>query len=478
MNSVADAVAERREHFGLIRASENYADGKSVFDFLSRLTDLGNAERFAYENAETLRYCQPYGAWMIFDGKRWVRDNSNAIVSLVKKSIRGGYAAISQMTDGSRRAEIAGWLAASESASRVRACTELAKSELPGIPEQFDADPWLLNLENGTLDLRTLALRAHDSDDLITKFAGSRYDPDALCPVWEATLDRVFAGNERLIDYVRRTFGYALTAETSEQCLFVAYGAGANGKTTILRAISDMMGDYAMSTPTDSLLVKREGGIPNDLARLKGARLVTATEADQGRRLAESLVKQLTGGDPITARFLHAEYFQFYPTFKLFLATNHKPVIRGTDHAIWRRIRLIPFEVTIPTAEQDPDLPAKLHEECSGILNWCLLGLEEWKAERLGYPEEIREATDGYRLEMDDVGAFLDEAFEADPGGMISVRTVYEGYEKWRSENGGPEISKRKLAGTLRERGFDDVRRNDGTYFIGIRERSGEREDE
>lgn len=465
-----DRVAARREHFELIRSHS--IDGSS-FEFLSQLTDLGNAERFAFEFVDCVRYCDPFGFYLVHDGRRWVRDEQNTITNLVKKMIRGGYAEISRITDSDRRARIAEHLSRSESAARIRACTELVKSELPVMPDQLDADLWLLNLENGTLDLRTLELRPHSADDLVTKLAGTHYDPDALCPTWEATLDRVFGKQERLIDYFRRACGYSLTAETGEHCLFFMIGSGANGKSTVLGALLELMGDYAAQTGADTFLSKRSDQIPNDLARLKGARLVSAIEADQGRRLAEGLVKQLTGGDKIAARFLHAEWFEFRPAFKLFFASNHKPVIRGTDLGIWRRIRLIPFEVTIPAEEQDPELPAKLREELAGILNWCLLGLEEWKAERLGYPEEIATATAAYRAEMDDLGAFLDECCVLKNYALTSCTKLTELYENWRSENGGPEISKRKLAAILRERGFDSVKKENGVHFLGIEARNG-----
>ena len=244
-------------------------------------------------------------------------------------------------------------------------------------------------------------------EHFITKLAPVNFEPDAACPRWLEFLSRIMDGNEQLIDFLQRAVGYALTGETSEQCLFIFYGSGANGKSTFLQTMSYVLGDYSMSTPTETLLVKRRGAIPNDVARLKGARFVIACEADAENRLAESLIKQMTGGDTISARFLHQEWFDFEPTHKVFFGTNHKPVIKGTDYAIWRRIRLVPFEITIPEGERDKNLPEKLKAEADGILAWAVQGCLVWQQQGLGVPEEVKAATDSYREEMDILGEFL-----------------------------------------------------------------------
>jgi putative DNA primase/helicase len=276
------------------------------------------------------------------------------------------------------------------------------------------------------------------------------------------------AGNADLIRYLQRIFGYALTGDTREQCFFILHGVGANGKTTMTTAMANAVGGYAQHTPTETLLVKRNDTIPNDIARLHGTRLVTAAEADFDRRLAEALVKQMTGGDKMTARFLHGEFFEFTPTFKVFLAVNHKPVVRGTDHAIWRRIRLVPFEVTIPDAEQDKALPEKLESERAGLLRWAVEGCLAWQREGLEPPKAVTEATADYRDEMDAVGAFLDECCTRDPGAETTAARLFERYSEWCEEHSEKPMSKIELGARLAEKGFTRGRTKAGRFWRGL----------
>jgi putative DNA primase/helicase len=271
-----------------------------------------------------------------------------------------------------------------------------------------------------------------------------------------------------LIRYVQKALGYALTGDTREQCLFILCGTGANGKTTLMTAVAAAVGDYSQHTPTETLLVKRNETIPNDVARLHGARLVTAAEAECNRQLAEALVKQLTGGDKITARFLHKEFFEFIPTFKFFLGVNHKPVIKGTDHAIWRRIRLIPFNVTIPTAEQDRLLPAKLEAERAGILRWMVEGCLAWQQEGLEPPGAVTNATEDYRERMDTVGAFIDECCIQDSELKTASRGLYEAYTKWSEMHGETPMNPSDFGARLGERGLTPYRTKTERGWCGL----------
>ena len=269
----------------------------------------------------------------------------------------------------------------SSSKGGIRAMIDVAKW-LPDVTVSvglFDRDPMLLNCSNGTLDLRNGEIRGHDPPDLITKMVPVAYDPQATCPVWEAFVDRTMESDRSKIEFLQRALGYSLTGITSEQCLFVLHGSGANGKSTLMETIRELLADYAMHTTTSSLLQSKSSPIRNDLARLNGARCVSAVEIGMGRRLDEALVKQLTGGDQVTARYLYNEYFEYKPTFKLFIAANHKPDIRGVDHGIWRRIHLIPFNVTIASDDIDRDLPSKLRAELPGILAWAVRGCRQWQ---------------------------------------------------------------------------------------------------
>jgi putative DNA primase/helicase len=417
------------------------------------LTDLGNAERLVAGHGENIRYCYTWRKWLVRTTARWERDEAGRIHRLAKGRVRGIYREASDAEDEERRKALAKHAAASESEARIRAMIELAKSEVPVTPDELDSDPWLLNVLNGTIDLRTGELREHRREDLITKLAPVEYDPNATAPTWEAFLKRVLPGEE-LRAFVQRAAGYSATGDTSEQCIFIHHGPGANGKTTFQEAIAAALGDYAMRTPTETLLVKRAGGVPNDVARLKGARLVAASETEEGRRLAESLVKDLTGQDTISARFMWAEWFDFKPTHALHLSTNHKPEIRGTDPAIWRRIRLIPWAVTIPPNEQDKKLTEKLRGELPGILAWVVRGCSEWLRQGLKAPEEVRQATKAYRAEMDVLAAFLADCCVRGDDEEAFAGELWGAWKRWSEETGEQTGSQKRFGGRLAERGF------------------------
>ncbi|HLI51013.1 MAG TPA: phage/plasmid primase, P4 family, partial [Thermomicrobiaceae bacterium] len=355
------------------------------------LSDLGNAERLIARSGADMRYCDLWKRWLVWDMTHWRTDDTLRVASLAKTAVRHIYDEVGLVEDSEERKRLAKFAIASESSSRIKAMLELGQSEpgVPVTPDDLDADSWLLTATNGTIDLRTGALGPHDRAHLITKAVNAPYDPTADCPVFLAFLRQIMAGDEEMTGFLQRAIGYSLTGSIREQVAFIAWGAGSNGKSTLFDLLLDLLGDYAMQTPTDTLMAKRQDAIPNDVARLRGARFVAAVETEDGRRLSEPLVKQLTGGDRVTARFMRAEWFEFSPTFKLWLATNHKPVIRGTDHAIWRRIRLIPFTVTIAEADQDKELPAKLRAEMPGILRWAIDGCLSWQRDGLGVPEAV-----------------------------------------------------------------------------------------
>jgi putative DNA primase/helicase len=416
-------------------------------------TDLGNAERFVADHGEAVRYCYPWRKWIVRTRARWERDEAGQVHRLAKETVRGIYREASAAEEEDRRKALAKHAAASESETRIRAMIELAKSEVPISPHELDSDPWLLNVLNGTIDLRTGDLQGHRREDLITKLAPVEYDPDAPAPTWEAFLERVLPG-EDLRAFVQRAVGYSATGDTSEQCMFIHHGPGANGKSTFQETAAAVLGDYAMRTPTETLLVKRSGGVPNDVARLKGARFVTASETEEGRRLAESLVKDLTGQDTISARFMWAEWFDFKPTHALHLSTNHKPEIRGTDAAIWRRIRLIPWTVYIPPAEQDRRLAEKLREELPGVLAWIVRGCLAWQRDGLRAPEEVRKATMAYRAEMDVLAAFLADCCVRDENEEAFAGELWGAWKRWCEETGEQHGTQKRFGGRLAERGF------------------------
>jgi putative DNA primase/helicase len=418
-------------------------------------TDTGNAERLADRHGANLRYCHPWGKWLLYDGTRWRVDDRGAVVRLAKDTARSIFEEAREAPSDAAANQLGKWASSSLSESKLRAMISLAQSEpgIPVLPDELDASPDLLNVLNGTIDLRTGQLREHRRQDLITKISPLEYAPAARAPAWETFLERVLT-SEELRSFVQRAVGYSATGDTSEQCMFINHGTGANGKSTFQETISAALGDYAMRTPTEMLLARRSDSVPNDVARLKGARFVSASETEEGRRLAESRIKDLTGQDTITARFMKAEWFDFAPTHKLWLSTNHKPEIRGTDAAIWRRIRLVPWTISIPPAEQDKKLPEKLRSELPGILAWVVQGCLQWRRGGLQAPEEVRQATGAYRSEMDVLAAFLEECCLLRPDAMAFANNLYTAYKEWGETNGEPIEKQRRFGMRLTERGL------------------------
>lgn len=427
-------------------------------------TDVGNSQRLIAHHGQDLRYCFPWGSWLVYDGTRYAVDESGEIHRRAKQTVKEIYREAASAADDETRKALAKHAVRSESENRIQAMISLAKSEAPVMPAELDASPWLLNVSNGTVDLRTGALLEHRREDLLTKLAPVKYDPEASAPVWQATLERVLP-SEEVRAFFKRLCGYAITGDVSEHILPVLYGTGANGKSTILNALLEAAGEYGMQAAPDLLIAKR-GGHPTEVADLFGMRLVASIEVEDGRRLAEALVKSLTGGDKVRARRMRQDFWQFDPTHTAFLCTNHKPEIRGTDNAIWRRIRLIPFTETIPPAEQDKKLPEKLRAELPGILTWCVEGCLEWQREGLQAPDEVRRATGAYRSEMDVIGAFLRDECEVGPDFKASFESVYDRYAEWCAEGGEKAETRRKFNARLKERGtFTDRRSGHGGSY-------------
>ncbi len=364
--------------------------------------------------------------------------------------------------------ELAKYAKASESETKLSAMERLAQSAVAVLPDVFDRDPWLLNVQNGTLDLRTGVLSPHTRSQLITRYIDVPYDQEASCPLWEDFLDVIFCGNQDLISYVWKAIGYNLTGMIGEQCFFLLHGLGANGKSTFLSVLSGLMADYGSHTPFTTFLYKDRESSSNDLARLRGARVVTAQEMDQGKRLAEPLIKSITGGDKISCRFLYGEYFDFVPSFKLWLAANHKPIVTGTDHAIWRRIHLIPFSFTVPPEQQDSRLGDKLAAELPGILSWAVRGCLQWQASGLCPPASVVSATEEYRAEMDTLGAFLEECCLINQQAVVKSSALYNTYIGWCKQNGETELTQTAFGRQLTERGFVKERNKASRLWKGL----------
>lgn len=434
------------------------------------LTEMGNAERLVAQYGPKIRYCYTLHKWLVWDGKRWADDTRGRTTRYAKAMVRSIYGEAEAEEDDKKRQEIVKHAVRSESDKAIRAALSLAQSEVPIQPDELDSDAtdWLLNCQNGTLDLRTGEVLKHTPAHFITKIARAPYNPTAECPTWLKFVRDIMGGNQQLVTFLQRAVGYSLTGSIREQVLFLPFGNGQNGKSTMLDTLAWTFGDYATQAAPSTFMMKKSEAVPNDVARLKGARFVSAVETEDGQRMAESLVKQITGGDIVTARFMRAEFFEFKPSLKLWLATNHKPVIRGTDTAIWRRIRLIPFEVRI--TNPDKDLPEKLKAEAAGILAWAVQGCLDWQRDGLTCPLEVQAATDAYRNEMDVVSAFLDERCIFAPHAVqVASKVLYAAYEAWCNESGERAISKRKFNDRIREKDVDEFRgTGNQPFWLGV----------
>jgi putative DNA primase/helicase len=434
------------------------------------LTDVGNGERLIEKFGKDLRYCHHYQSYLVWDGNRFRIDDQGKVFELAKETIRDitTEAAANTLMPGDIKKALMRHAAQSEQYSRIRAMVSLAQSDrrITVVLDQLDANRHYLNCLNGTLDLGSGKLLPHEKKHLITKIIPVAYDPKAQCPLFLGFLNRILGGNAELIAYLQRAFGYTLSGETKEQCLFVLYGTGANGKSTLLETIRRMMGDYARNADFRTFMFQLNTTIRNDLARLVGARLVTATEVEEGMRLSEVLVKQVTGGEPLTVRLLYRECFEYYPEFKVFIGANHKPVIKGADHGIWRRIRLIPFNVTLDKDHIDKDLPEKLHSELPGILTWAVKGCQDWMAHGLTEPEAVKRATETYHEDMDDLADFIGEMCEISPQASAGTKTFYDQYRQWCQVNKLDALGKKEFGAKLEAKGHGKTKAKGGNYFF------------
>jgi putative DNA primase/helicase len=427
-------------------------------------TDLGNARRLVAQHGPNIRCCHQWRRWLIWDGTRWLVDETGEIERLARQTVASVYWEAGEEADSADRKKLAAWAIRSEAEAKLRAMVNLARAEpgVPVTPYQLDADPWLLNCLNGTLHLRTGELFEHRRENLCTKIVPVAYDPEAACPRWDEFLLEIMGNNRPLVAYLQRVLGYTLTGSTQERVFFLLHGEGDNGKSTFVETIRRILGDYAITTEFSTFLVQKSERVRDDVADLVGARFVSAVEADAGKQFAEALVKRLTGGeDQVKARQLYAKLFGFKPQCKFFLAVNHKPAIRGTDNAIWNRVHLIPFRVVIPKKKQDKSLVAKLRSEWPGILAWMVHGCLTWQKEAgLHPPKEVLAATQSYRAEMDTLGAFLDECCFVDAGATVTVGDLYAVFLTWGG--GTYKWSRQNFGMRLKERGYTQVRRGKG----------------
>lgn len=436
------------------------------------LSDDGNAHRLVDQHGRDIRYVGAWG-WLVWDGCRWLRDETGVATALARETVQTIYQEALEEEDKARRKAVNAWAFRSEAAARIEAMVRLARADrkIAVEPEVFDADPWQLNCPNGVLDLRTGDLRPHKRDDMLTKVTGVRYNPEAACPRWMSFLEKIMP-DEEVREFLRRAVGYSLSGITREKIMIMLHGTGDNGKTVFLETVRAVMGDYAMGTPSATLVNRKADAIPNDVARLRGARFVTASETREGAQLASEFIKEITGGDKITARFMRAEWFEFTPEFKLWLATNHPPVITDFGDAIWRRMRLIPFTVAVPKAEQIPRdvLLEGFMQEAAGILNWAVAGCLAWQNDGLKEPTAVMLATETYRDDMDWFGEFIHECCVAEESAITPTMNLYDVFRRWSLMRGDTKPwSVGSFGRQLKQRGFAPGRTRTGEKgFHGI----------
>jgi putative DNA primase/helicase len=427
-------------------------------------SDEALALRFTERYAEKLRYVAAWSKWLIWNGQYWQFDDTLKAFDFARRICRGAASECDKK-----------FANAIASAKTVAAVERLARADrrLAATVDQWDADPWLLNTPGGVVDLRTGECRPHDPGYYMTKIAGVA--PDASCSInyWSGFLDRVTGGDAELVHFLQRVVGYALTGATREHALFFLYGTGANGKSTFLNTITGAMGDYCRTAPIETFTASTSERHPTDLAGLRGARLVSAVETEEGRRWAESKIKALTGGDKISARFMRQDFFEFTPQFKLLIAGNHKPGLRSVDEAIRRRFYLIPFTVTIPAEERDPGLLEKLKTELPGILHWMIEGCLQWQQHGLAPPAVVTAATAAYLEAEDAIAAWIADCCEIDPNHWERRNDLFASWSAWAERAGEYAGSLKRFLERLETRpGIIAKRHSHGRGLYGLRLRS------
>jgi putative DNA primase/helicase len=474
----------------LQRISQSAAKYQTDFD----TTDLGNARRLVARHGQDFRFVPKWNKWLVWNGERWVKDEKGTTVELwAKFTVETIIAEAVSAPRDDRRSALHKWYKSSQSQKLIRSMVESARSE-PGIvvsPDLLDADPWLLNCKNGTLDLRSGKLNPHDRTDLITKTAPVVYDPNARLDLWDRYLREVTGNSGEMMEFLQRATGYSLTGDTREEKFFLLHGPAAAGKSTFIEAVKAAMGDYAQTSAFETFLTgHRRSGPTNDIAELAGARFVSSVEVDDARQLAEALVQQLTGGDRVSARHMFSENFTFAPQFKIWFAANYAPEVKSYSEATWRRLLLVPFEQVIPEDRRDPHVKETLRNpDAAGpaILAWAVRGCLNWQQGGLGVPPEVRKATAALREEMDlndPVGAFLADRCDLvmvpdniDPADLtlensVTARTLYNTFSTWSALEQSKPITEAAFGRNLRGRGLTKKRTKTVRRWVGLRLRT------
>ncbi len=447
-------------------------NGNLAEDTELKLDEQGTAELMARLFSKEIKYVKAYKSWYIYKDGIWQADEKNELHTYYKKLQMHLHTIASECSDDNKRKDI------EECIKKLRSCTkrkhvlQLAEQEetLSAHPSEFDTHKHLFNVKNGTLNMNTGELLPHDPNHFITKQSPLRYYPEAEAPLWEQFLQEIFLGKTDIIELVQMMAGLFLTGNINEQYFYVFHGNGANGKSVLINTLMYILNDYSLSADPSTLMVKKTNGntASGDVARLKGARFVVAHESEDGQRLNVAKMKVLTGGDKIVARHLYKDEIEFFPEFKLVLVTNHKPNISDTSHGAWRRIKLIPFDYTVPEEKMDSQLPEKLKDEADGILMWAVKWYLKYQKNGLKFPEEVEIATKDYQTQEDSLGNFLDACILPSPEGQIVSSELYNYFKKWAEREGEYPLSQKMFSKRMEERGYKKKRKNTGYIWDGI----------
>lgn len=435
--------------------------------------DTGNADRFIDRYGNLYKYSYIANKFYIYDGMKWKIDDKGSIRKLIdemiesikdEKIIHGD-----DVTEEEAREFFQKYYKKTRGTQAKKNIMNELMHRRPATPDDFDRDDMLINVANGYIDLTSRELYKHDINKMFSQITNTDYTEKMQPAVWLDFLNDIFAGDQKVIRYIQKALGYSLTGSTREQIMFILFGKGRNGKSIFVEVISEILGDYSNNMQAKSLMVKKNDNVNTDIARLSKARFVTSSEPNEGFRFDEGLIKQLTGGDKVTARFLYAEEFEYTPKFKIWVSTNHKPIIRGTDDGIWRRLVLIPFDVQIPEEKVDKDLKYKLLREAPAILNWMAEGAYMWMQEGLAMPEKLKEAVQKYRNEMDTLGQFIEDCCKVDKNSSEKVSNLHQAYKTWSNDNltSTKVLGMKSFSQKMEERFVKESRR-DANYFIGI----------
>ena len=434
--------------------------------------DTGNADRFIDRYGNLYKYSYIANKFYIYDGMKWKIDDKGSIRKLIdemiesikdEKIIHGD-----DVTEEEAREFFQKYYKKTRGTQAKKNIMNELMHRRPATPDDFDRDDMLINVANGYIDLTSRELYKHDINKMFSQITNTDYTEKMQPAVWLDFLNDIFAGDQKVIRYIQKALGYSLTGSTREQIMFILFGKGRNGKSIFVEVISEILGDYSNNMQAKSLMVKKNDNVNTDIARLSKARFVTSSEPNEGFRFDEGLIKQLTGGDKVTARFLYAEEFEYTPKFKIWVSTNHKPIIRGTDDGIWRRLVLIPFDVQIPEEKVDKDLKYKLLREAPAILNWMAEGAYMWMQEGLAMPEKLKEASKAYRNEMDVIEQFIEDECKRVDDAKVKANELYELYKRWANDNGNYKMSNKDFGIKMKEK-FKYKKTNSGMFYFGLK---------